>query len=334
MTVSIYYDKDCPESLDERVAILGYGSQGHAHALNLKDSGVDVRVGLYPGSRSRAKAERHGLRVLDVPDAVQEADIVTVLTPDVGQARLYRECIEPHLRPGMLLMFAHGFSIHFNQIEPPAEIDVAMIAPKAPGHLVRSTYLEGTGTPALLAVQADASGRARQRGMAYAKALGAGRAGILETTFKDETETDLFGEQAVLCGGVSALITAGFETLTEAGYPPEMAYFEVLHEMKLIVDLMYRGGLSFMRYSVSDTAEYGDYVSGPRVVDERVKDSMRQILREIQDGSFAERWIDENGRGRETFLRMRQEHADHELEKVGSELRGMMSWLQPRTADD
>ncbi|MDQ6744076.1 MAG: ketol-acid reductoisomerase [Candidatus Dormibacteraeota bacterium] len=334
MTVSIYYDKDCPQSLDEKVAILGYGSQGHAHALNLKDSGVDVRVGLYPDSRSRAKAERHGLRVLDVPDAVQEADIVTVLTPDVGQARLYRECIEPHLRPGMLLMFAHGFSIHFNQIEPPADIDVAMIAPKAPGHLVRSTYLEGTGTPALLAVQADATGRARQRGMAYAKALGAGRAGILETTFKDETETDLFGEQAVLCGGVSALITAGFETLTEAGYPPEMAYFEVLHEMKLIVDLMYRGGLSFMRYSVSDTAEYGDYVSGPRVVDERVKDSMRQILREIQDGSFAERWIDENGRGRETFLRMRQEHADHELEKVGSELRGMMSWLQPRTADD
>jgi ketol-acid reductoisomerase len=334
MTVSIYYDKDTPESLDEKVAILGYGSQGHAHALNLKDSGVDVRVGLYPGSRSRTKAERHGLRVLDVADAVQEADIVTVLTPDVGQARLYRESIEPHLRPGMLLMFAHGFSIHFNQIEPPDGVDVAMIAPKAPGHLVRSTYLEGTGTPALLAVQADATGRARERGMAYAKALGAGRAGILETTFKDETETDLFGEQAVLCGGVSSLITAGFETLTEAGYPPEIAYFEVLHEMKLIVDLMYRGGLSFMRYSVSDTAEYGDYVSGPRVVDERVKDSMRQILREIQDGSFAERWIDENGRGRETFLRMRQEHADHELEKVGSELRGMMSWLQPRTADD
>jgi ketol-acid reductoisomerase len=334
MTVSIYYDKDCPETLDERVAILGYGSQGHAHALNLKDSGVDVRVGLYPGSRSREKAERHGLRVLDVPDAVQEADIVTVLTPDVGQARLYRECIEPHLRPGMLLMFAHGFSIHFNQIEPPADIDVAMIAPKAPGHLVRSTYLEGTGTPALLAVQADSTARARQRGMAYARALGAGRAGILETTFKDETETDLFGEQAVLCGGISSLITAGFETLVEAGYPPEMAYFEVLHETKLIVDLMYRGGLSFMRYSVSDTAEYGDYVSGPRVVDERVKDSMRQILREIQDGSFAERWIDENSRGRETFLRMRQEHADHELEKVGAELRGMMSWLQPRTVDD
>jgi ketol-acid reductoisomerase len=334
MTVKIYYDRDCPPTVEDRVAILGYGSQGHAHALNLKDSGVDVRVGLYPGSRSWEKAERHGLRVLDVPEAVKEADLITVLTPDVGQARLYRDCIEPNLRPGMLLMFAHGFSIHFGQIEPPAEIDVAMIAPKAPGHLVRSTYPEGTGTPALLAVQADASGSARERGMAYARALGAGRAGILETTFKDETETDLFGEQAVLCGGVSSLITAGFETLVEAGYPPEMAYFEVLHEMKLIVDLMYRGGLSFMRYSVSDTAEYGDYVSGPRVIDERVKDSMRQILREIQDGSFAERWIDENGRGREAFLRMRQEHADHELEKVGSELRGMMSWLQPRNVDD
>src|SRR6195256_867628 len=318
MTVKIYYDKDCPATLDEKVAILGYGSQGHAHALNLKDSGVDVRVGLYAGSRSRAKAERHGLRVVEVPEAVREADIVTVLTPDVGQARLYRECIEPELRPGMMLMFAHGFSIHFGQIEPPPEVDVAMIAPKAPGHLVRSTYQEGTGTPALLAVQADATGRARARGMAYARALGAGRAGILETTFKDETETVLFG-------GISSLITAGFETLVEGGYPPEMAYFEVLHETKLIVDLMYRGGLSFMRYSVSDTAEYGDYVSGPRVVDERVKDSMRQILREIQDGSFAERWIDENAHGREQFLRLRKEHADHELETVGAELRGMMS---------
>jgi ketol-acid reductoisomerase len=293
-----------------------------------------VRVGLYPSSRSWEKAERHGLRVLEVEQAVREADVVTVLTPDVGQARLYRECIEPNLRPGMMLMFAHGFSIHFGQIQPPANVDVTMIAPKAPGHLVRSTYVEGTGTPALLAVQTDATGRARQRAMAYAKALGAGRAGILETTFKDETETDLFGEQAVLCGGISSLITAGFETLVEAGYPPEIAYFEVLHEMKLIVDLMYRGGLSFMRYSVSDTAEYGDYVSGPRVVDEHVKRSMRQVLAEIQDGSFAERWIDENGRGREEFLRMREEHADHQLERVGADLRGMMSWLQPRTADD
>ncbi|HZU18943.1 MAG TPA: ketol-acid reductoisomerase, partial [Candidatus Dormibacteraeota bacterium] len=243
MTVNIYYDRDCPERLGEKVAILGYGSQGHAHAQNLRDSGVDVRVGLYAGSRSRAKAERHGLRVVEVPEAVQEADLVVLLTPDVGQARLYRECIEPHLRPGMMLMFAHGFSIHFGQIDPPREVDVAMIAPKAPGHLVRSTYVEGTGTPALLAVHHDATGRAKERALAYARALGAGRAGILETTFKDETETDLFGEQTVLCGGISALITAAFETLVEAGYPPEMAYFECLHEMKLIVDLMYRGGL-------------------------------------------------------------------------------------------
>ena len=334
MTVKIYYDGDCPDTLGEKVAILGYGSQGHAHALNLRDSGVDVRVGLYPGSGSRAKAERHGLRVVDVPEAVREADIVVVLTPDVGQARLYRESIKPDIRAGMLLMFAHGFSIHFGQIDAPADVDITMIAPKAPGHLVRSTYVEGTGTPALIAVHRDATGRAAERTRAYARALGAGRAGVLETTFKDETETDLFGEQTVLCGGISALITAGFETLVEAGYPPELAYFECLHEMKLIVDLMYRGGLGFMRYSVSDTAEYGDYVSGPRVIDERVKQSMKQILREIQDGSFAERWIDENARGRENFLRMRKDHAEHELETVGANLRGMMSWLQPRTADD
>ena len=334
MTVNIYYDGDCPARLDEKVAILGYGSQGHAHAQNLRDSGVDVRVGLYPGSRSRAKAERHGLRVADVADAVREADIVMVLTPDVGQARLYREAIAPNLRPGAMLMFAHGFSIHFGQIEPPDGADVTMIAPKAPGHLVRSTYLEGTGTPALMAIQRDGTGRARERTLAYARALGASKAGVLETTFKDETETDLFGEQSVLCGGISALITAGFETLVEAGYPPELAYFECLHEMKLIVDLMYRGGLGFMRYSVSDTAEYGDYVSGPRVIDARVKQSMKQILTEIQDGTFAERWIDENEKGRANFLRMRQEHADHELETVGANLRGMMSWLQPRSEDD
>ena len=332
--MKMYYDADCPARLGEKVAVIGYGSQGHAHALNLKDSGVDVRVGLYPESRSRAKAERHGLRVVDVGEAVKEAGIVVVLTPDVGQARLYRESIEPNLRAGMMLMFAHGFSIHFHQIEPPKDVDVTMIAPKAPGHLVRSTYVEGTGTPALLAVQQDATGRARERALAYARALGAGRAGIIETTFKDETETDLFGEQAVLCGGISALITTGFETLVEAGYPPEIAYFEVLHEMKLIVDLMYRGGLGFMRYSVSDTAEYGDYVSGPRVIDARVKQSMKQILAEIQDGSFAEKWIDENQQGRERFLAMRKEHAEHQLETVGAELRGMMSWLQPRTADD
>lgn len=334
MTVKIYYDADCPPELGEKVAVLGYGSQGHAHAQNLRDSGVDVRVGLHPGSRSRQKAERHGLRVLDVAPAVAEADIVTVLTPDVGQAQLYRESIKPHLRPGMMLMFAHGFSIHFGQIQPPPDVDVTMVAPKAPGHLVRSTFVEGTGTPMLLAVHQDATGRAKQRALAYARAIGGSRAGVLETTFKDETETDLFGEQAVLCGGISALITAGFETLVEAGYPPEMAYFECLHEMKLIVDLMYRGGLSFMRYSVSDTAEYGDYVSGPRVIDEHVRQSMRQILKEVQDGSFAERWIDENAKGRPNFLRLRSEHAEHPLEKVGAQLRGMMSWLQPPTPDD
>jgi ketol-acid reductoisomerase len=334
MTVNIYYEADCPAQPGEKVAILGYGSQGHAHALNLKDSGVDVRVGLHPGSKSRSKAERHGLRVLDVPEAVREADVIVVLTPDVGQARLYRESIQPNLEPGNLLMFAHGFSIHFGQVDPPPNVDVTMVAPKAPGHLVRSTYIEGNGTPALIAVQQDATGRAKQRTLAYARAIGAAKAGVLETTFKDETETDLFGEQSVLCGGISALITAGFETLVEAGYPPELAYFECLHEMKLIVDLMYRGGLGFMRYSVSDTAEYGDYVSGPRIVDARVKESMKQVLREIQDGSFAERWIDENEKGRANFLRMRQEHAEHELETVGANLRGMMSWLQPRTADD
>jgi ketol-acid reductoisomerase len=334
MTVNIYHDPDCPESLGEKVAILGYGSQGHAHAQNLRDSGVDVRVGLYPGSKSWAKAERHGLRVVAAGDAVREASIVTVLTPDTGQARLYRESIEPNLEAGDMLMFAHGFAIHYGTVEPPPSIDVTMIAPKAPGHLVRSTYVEGTGTPALLAVRQDATGRARQRALAYARALGAARAGVLETTFKDETETDLFGEQSVLCGGVSALITAGFETLVEAGYPAELAYFECLHEMKLITDLMYRGGLSFMRYSVSDTAEYGDYVSGPRVIDARVKQSMKQVLAEIQDGSFAERWIDENEKGRANFLRMRQDHADHELETVGAEMRGMMPWLRPRTEDD
>jgi ketol-acid reductoisomerase len=334
MNVRIYHDKDCPAELREKVAILGYGSQGHAHAQNLRDSGVDVRVGLYPESRSRAKAERHGLRVLDSAEAVKEADIVVVLTPDVGQARLYREAIEPNLRPGMLLMFAHGFSIHYHQVQPPENVDVTMVAPKAPGHLVRSTYEEGVGTPALIAIHHDATGKARERTLAYARAIGAGRAGILETTFKDETETDLFGEQSVLCGGVSNLIQAGFETLVEAGYAPELAYFECLHEMKLIVDLMYRGGLGFMRYSVSDTAEYGDYVSGPRVIDDHVKQSMKQVLTEIQDGTFAEKWIDENAKGRETFLRMREEHAGHELEAVGAELRGMMPWLKPRSEDD
>ncbi len=328
--MKMYYDADCPTKLGEKVAVLGYGSQGRAHALNLKDSGEDVTVGLYPGSRSRARAEADGLRVSDVAEAVREATVIMVLTPDVGQARLYRESVEPNLKKGDMLMFAHGFSIHFGQIKPQEGVDVTMIAPKAPGHLVRSTYEEGAGTPCLVAVQQDATGRARERALAYARAIGAGRAGILETNFKEETETDLFGEQAVLCGGVSALIKAGFETLVEAGYQPELAYFEVLHEMKLIVDLMYRGGLGFMRYSVSDTAEYGDYVSGPRIVDAHVKAEMKKVLVEIQDGTFAERWIDENeSGGRRRFMELRQQNADHQVETVGAELRKMMSWLEP-----
>ena len=257
------------------------------------------------------------------------ADVVMVLTPDAGQGKLFRESIENHLQPRSMLMFAHGFAIHFAQIKPDSQFDVAMIAPKGPGHLVRSTYLQGQGVPALIAVYQDATGHAWKRALAYARSLGAGRAGVLETTFKEETETDLFGEQAVLCGGVSSLVKAGFETLVEAGYQPELAYFEVLHELKLIVDLMYRGGLGFMRYSVSDTAEYGDYVSGPRVIDNKVRENMRQILREIQDGSFAERWLDENSNGRTEFLAMRKKDAEHPVEKVGRELRSMMTWLEP-----
>jgi ketol-acid reductoisomerase len=328
--MKMHYDADCPPRLGEKVAVLGYGSQGHAHSLNLQDSGEDVRVGLYPGSRSRAKAEKAGLKVMDVADAVKDADVVMVLTPDVGQQKLYREAIEPHLRPGMMLMFAHGFAIHYGTVQPPKEVDVTMVAPKGPGHLVRSTYAEGNGTPALVAIHQDSTGRARERTLAYARGIGAGRAGILETTFKEETETDLFGEQAVLCGGVSKLIQTGFETLVEAGYQPELAYFEVLHEMKLIVDLMYRGGLAFMRYSVSDTAEYGDYVSGPRIIDEHVRQNMRAVLKEIQDGTFAEKWIDENNSGgRAKFLELRKQNAEHQIETVGEELRGMMPWLEP-----
>ncbi len=327
--MKIYYDRDCPPKLGEPVAVIGYGSQGRAHALNLRDSGEDVRVGLYPTSKSVERAKEDGVRVMDVADAVKEASVVMILTPDAGQAKLYRESIEKHLRKGAMLMFAHGFSIHFGQIKPEPDVDVAMIAPKGPGHLVRSTYVQGQGVPALLAVHQDATGRAHERALAYARALGAGRAAILETTFKEETETDLFGEQAVLCGGISTLIKTGFETLVEAGYQPELAYFEVLHEMKLIVDLMYRGGLGFMRYSVSDTAEYGDYVSGPRVIDDHVRKQMRKVLTEIQDGSFAERWLDENSNGREGFLAMRRKDADHQIEKVGRELRSMMTWLEP-----
>ena len=327
--MKIHYDRDCPPRLGEPVAVIGYGSQGRAHALNLRDSGEDVRVGLYPGSKSIERVEEDGLRAVPVPEAVSEATVVMVLTPDAGQGKLFRESIEKNLQPGSLLLFAHGFSIHFAQIKPEQNIDVAMIAPKGPGHLVRSTYVQGQGVPALIAVHQDSTGRAWQRTLAYARSLGAGRAGILETSFKEETETDLFGEQAVLCGGVSSLVKTGFETLVEAGYQPEVAYFEVLHELKLIVDLMYRGGLGFMRYSVSDTAEYGDYVSGPRVIDSHVREQMRQVLHEIQDGSFAERWLDENSNGREGFMTMRRKDAEHPVEKVGRELRSMMTWLEP-----
>ena len=327
--MKIHYESDCPPSLGEPVAVIGYGSQGRAHALNLRDSGEDVRVGLYPGSKSIERVEADGLRAVPVPEAVSESTVVMVLTPDAGQGKLFRESIEAHLQPRSMLMFAHGFAIHFAQIKPDAEIDVAMIAPKGPGHLVRSTYVQGQGVPALIAVHQDATGHAWRRALAYARAIGAGRAGVLETTFKEETETDLFGEQAVLCGGVSSLVKTGFETLVEAGYQPELAYFEVLHELKLIVDLMYRGGLGFMRYSISDTAEYGDYVSGPRVIDNQVRENMRQVLREIQDGSFAERWLDENSNGREQFLAMRKKDAEHPVEKVGRELRSMMTWLEP-----
>ena len=327
--MKIHYESDCPPSLGEPVAVIGYGSQGRAHALNLRDSGEDVRVGLYPGSKSIERVEADGLRAVPVPEAVSEATVVMVLTPDAGQGKLFRDSVEAHLQPRSMLMFAHGFAIHFAQIKPGAEIDVAMIAPKGPGHLVRSTYTQGQGVPALIAVHQDATGHAWRRALAYARAIGAGRAGVLETTFKEETETDLFGEQAVLCGGVSSLVKTGFETLVEAGYQPELAYFEVLHELKLIVDLMYRGGLGFMRYSISDTAEYGDYVSGPRVIDNQVRENMRQVLREIQDGSFAERWLDENSNGREQFLAMRRKDAEHPVEKVGRELRSMMTWLEP-----
>ncbi|HEV8596519.1 MAG TPA: ketol-acid reductoisomerase [Candidatus Dormibacteraeota bacterium] len=327
--MKIHYESDCPPQLGEPVAVIGYGSQGRAHALNLRDSGEDVRVGLYPGSKSIERVEADGLRAVPVPEAVSEATVVMVLTPDAGQGKLFRESIEEHLQPRSLLLFAHGFSIHFAQIKPNPDIDVAMIAPKGPGHLVRSTYVNGQGVPALIAVQQDATGKAWQRALAYARSLGAGRAGVLETTFKEETETDLFGEQAVLCGGVANLVKTGYETLVEAGYQPELAYFEVLHELKLIVDLMYRGGLGFMRYSVSDTAEFGDYVSGPRVIDDHVRQTMRQVLAEIQDGSFAERWLDENSNGRKEFLEMRRKDADHQIEQVGRELRSMMTWLEP-----
>jgi ketol-acid reductoisomerase len=326
----MYYEKDCDLAAlkGKTVAVIGYGSQGHAHALNSKESGLDVIVGLYEGSKSWKKAEDAGLKVMVAADAAKAADFIIILINDEKQARLYQESIKPALKPGKTLAFAHGFNIHFGQIVPPPDVNVVMIAPKGPGHTVRERYQAGEGVPCLIAVHQDATGDAKRLGLAYAAAIGGARAGVLETTFKEETETDLFGEQAVLCGGVSALMKCGFEVLTEAGYQPESAYFEVMHEMKLIIDLVNRGGLAFMRYSISDTAEYGDYTAGPKVITQATKDAMRGILKDIQTGKFAREWILENQVGRPNFNRMRVIEAGHPIETVGRQLRGMMTWLQ------
>ena len=335
MTVDIYYDDDADLGIVQgrKVAVLGYGSQGHAHALSLRDSGVDVRVGLPEGSRSRPKAEDEGLRVLTPSDAAAEADLIMVLAPDPAQRGLYQESIAPNLKDGDAIFFGHGFNIRFGYIQPPANVDVAMVAPKGPGHLVRRQFVDGKGVPVLVAVEQDATGKAFELALSYAKAIGGTRAGALKTTFTEETETDLFGEQAVLCGGASQLVTYGFEVLTEAGYAPEVAYFECLHELKLIVDLMYEGGIAKQRWSVSDTAEYGDYVSGPRVIDTRVKDNMRQILREIQDGSFAARFIADQDAGAPEFKRLRAEGEQHPIETTGRELRKLMAWVKGGDSD-
>ncbi|HLT10694.1 MAG: ketol-acid reductoisomerase [Actinobacteria bacterium] len=329
MTAEVFYDDDADLSLiqSKKVAVLGYGSQGHAHALSLRDSGVEVVIGLPEGSKSRPKAEEQGLRVLTPADASAEADVIMVLAPDTVQRTLYAESIAPHLTSGKALFFGHGFNIRYGLIKPPADVDVAMVAPKGPGHLVRRQYVDGKGVPALVAVEQDATGNAFALALSYAKGIGGTRAGVIKTTFKEETETDLFGEQAVLCGGVSALVQAGFEVLTEAGYAPEVAYFECLHELKLIVDLMYEGGLSRMRYSVSDTAEYGDYSRGPRVINAQVKEEMRKILAEVQSGEFAREWIAEDDAGRPNFAKWRADGAAHPIEEVGKKLRGMMSWV-------
>ncbi|MCA9933714.1 MAG: ketol-acid reductoisomerase [Anaerolineales bacterium] len=329
---NIYYDKDTNPDLirGKKVAVIGYGSQGHAHALNLKDSGVNVAVGLRGGSKSRAKAEAAGLTVMSVADAAAWADTIMVLAPDTMQAKIYEESIAPNLTAGKTLMFAHGFNIRFGTIVPPEDVDVSMVAPKAPGHRVREVFTEGGGTPCLLAVHQDASGQAKANALSYAFGIGGTRAGVLETTFAEETETDLFGEQSVLCGGVSALVKAGFETLVEAGYQPEIAYFECMHELKLIVDLMYQGGLNYMRYSISDTAEHGDYTAGSRLITEETKYEMSQILKEIQDGTYANNWIAENENGRPWFNEQRRLQQDHLIERVGADLRRMMPFVNAK----
>lgn len=332
---TMYYDDDADLSIIQRrkVAVLGYGSQGHAHALSLRDSGVDVRVGLAEGSSSRAKAEAEGLRVVTPAQACEEADVIMVLVPDHVQRHLYAEAVEPHLTAGKALFFSHGFNIRFGYIKPPADVDVCMVAPKGPGHLVRREYVDGRGVPVLIAVEQDATGNAKALALSYAAAIGGLRAGGIETTFTEETETDLFGEQAVLCGGVSELVMKGFETLTEAGYQPEVAYFECLHELKLIVDLMYEGGIAKQRWSVSDTAEYGDYVSGPRVVDDRVKENMQAVLEDVRNGAFAQRFIDDQDAGAPEFKELRAKGAAHPIEAVGKDLRGMMAWVKSHDTD-
>jgi ketol-acid reductoisomerase len=324
-----YYDADADlgRLAGKKAAVLGYGSQGHAHSLNLKDSGVDVRVGLYKGSKSWAKAEEAGLKVTTIAEAVAEADVIMVVVPDEVQRGLYRTEIAPNLKAGKTLMFAHGFNIHFNQIVPPPDVDVSMIAPKSPGHMVRDMFVQGIGVPALVAVYQDVSGQAKANALAYARGIGCTKAGVLETTFQEETETDLFGEQAVLCGGVTELVKAGFETLTEAGYQPELAYFEVLHELKLIVDLMYRGGMGFMLYSVSDTAEFGAYTGGPRLITDETREEMKKMLKDIQEGTFASMWLSENVAGRPRMLALRRRSSEHPIEEVGARLRSMMGWL-------
>jgi ketol-acid reductoisomerase len=327
--VEVFYDDDADLSViaGRKVAVIGYGSQGHAHALSLRDSGVDVRVGLPEGSKSRPKAQEQGLRVVTPFEAAAEADVIMILAPDTAQRKIYAEAIEPNLSAGKALFFGHGLNIRYGLITPPSDVDVAMVAPKGPGHLVRRQYVDGKGVPCLVAVEQDASGNALALALSYAKGIGGTRAGVIQTTFTEETETDLFGEQAVLCGGTTALVQAGFEVLTEAGYAPEVAYFECLHELKLIVDLMYEGGIARMRYSVSDTAEYGDVTRGPRIINSAVKDEMRRILGEIQSGEFTREWIAEDDAGRPNFHKLQEQGAEHPIEGVGKKLRGMMSWV-------